>query len=64
MDMVDIYEKVFEDLIRDYCDCNGIFLDRKERERLVHDIMYNSPGMWEVINDTIATRVDRLKEDE
>lgn len=60
MDILDSYKKVFKDLIDDYCDRNGIFLDEKQKEKLIDNIMYNSKGMWQVIEETIAEKIERL----
>lgn len=64
MKIADMYEKVFEDLVMDYCDRNAIFLNKKERERVVRQLMYYSPGMWQHIENAIEIQVNKMKEDE
>ncbi len=62
MEMLNMYQRVFKDLIDDYCDRNGIFLDEKQEEKLIDNIMYKSQGMWQVIEETIAEKVERMVE--
>ncbi len=67
IDILKMYDLVFEDFVKCYLEN----LTEEERNKIseediktiVHNLIYKSEYMWEVINETIQVELDYLKGD-
>ena len=67
IDILKMYDLVFEDCVKSYLENlteeERSKISQKDIKIIVHNLIYKSEYMWEVINETIQVELDYLEKE-